>query len=65
MFLKPFSNKNQLPGFYISGALVENGLKPIKHHTLDTYEWMVEIVCFKLAVGDFNYLVFNYLIIII
>ena len=62
MFLKLFANKNQLPGFYISEALVENGLKPMKHHTLDTCEWVVEIVCFKLAVGDFNYLIFNYLI---
>ena len=26
MFLKDFAGKNQLPGFYISGTLVENGL---------------------------------------
>ena len=27
MFSKHFASKNQLPGFYISGTLVENGLK--------------------------------------
>ena len=27
MFFKHFASKNQLPGFYISGTLVENGLK--------------------------------------
>ena len=26
MFFKHFASKNQLPGFYISGTLVENGL---------------------------------------
>ena len=26
VFFKHFANKNQLPGFYISGTLVENGL---------------------------------------
>ena len=26
MFFKYFGSKNQLPGFYISGKLVENGL---------------------------------------
>ena len=26
MFFKHFAGKNQLPGFYISGTLVENGL---------------------------------------
>ena len=26
MFFKHFTSKNQLPGFYISGTLVENGL---------------------------------------
>ena len=26
VFFKNFSNKNQLPGFYISGNLFENGL---------------------------------------
>ena len=41
---------------------MEDGLKPIKHHTLDTCEWVVDIVYFKLAVGDLNYLIFNYLI---
>ena len=25
MFFKHFASKNQLPGFYISGALVKNG----------------------------------------
>ena len=29
MFLKDFASKNQLPGFYISGRLVENGLSEI------------------------------------
>ena len=27
VFFKDFASKNQLPGFYISGTLVENGLK--------------------------------------
>ena len=27
MFFKHFASKNQLPGFYISETLVENGLK--------------------------------------
>ena len=26
VFFKHFANKNQLPGFYISGTLIENGL---------------------------------------
>ena len=30
VFFKHFASKNQLPGFYISGALVENGLKWIQ-----------------------------------
>ena len=27
VFFKHFASKNQLPGFYINGTLVENGLK--------------------------------------
>ena len=27
VFFKHFSSKNQLPGFYINGTLVENGLR--------------------------------------
>ena len=27
VFFKHFASKNQLPGFYVSGTLVENGLK--------------------------------------
>ena len=30
VFFKHFANKNQLPGFYIGGTLVENGLKTTK-----------------------------------
>ena len=26
VFFKRFASKNQLPGFYVSGTLVENGL---------------------------------------
>ena len=29
LFFKNFASKNQLPGFYISGTLVENGLKEL------------------------------------
>ena len=29
VFFKHFASKNQLPGFYISGTLVENGLTSI------------------------------------
>ena len=30
-FSKHFASKNQLPGFYISGALVKTGFKKIFH----------------------------------
>ena len=30
-FFKHFAGKNQLPGFYIAGTLVENGLNKISH----------------------------------
>ena len=36
MFFKHFASKNQLPGFYISGTLVENGLNKTFHSSLTT-----------------------------
>ena len=35
MFFKHFASKNQLPDFYISGTLVENGLNMMKALTLN------------------------------
>ena len=29
MFFKHFANRNQIPGFYRSGTLIENGLIPV------------------------------------
>ena len=37
VFFKHFASKNQLPGFYISGTLVEKGLIQAK---TEVYLWM-------------------------
>ena len=34
VFFKHFASKNQLPGFYISGILVENGLRNASRNTI-------------------------------
>ena len=31
MFFQHFASKNQVPGFYISGTLIENGLTQISY----------------------------------
>ena len=49
VFFKHFANKNQLPGFYISETLVENGLnKGIKISIM----LRIDIRCFQ---NDSNY----------
>ena len=34
-FFKHFASKNQLPGFYLSGTLVENGLKNFYNNMIE------------------------------
>ena len=38
VFFKHFANKNQLPGFYIGGTLVENELKEKKPSKITYFE---------------------------
>ena len=50
MFFKHFASKNYLPGFYISGTFVENGLK----YNL-RFLYFMEKSCFILKIFDFFY----------
>ena len=38
MFFKHFTSKNQLPGFYIGGTLVENGLTIVNLDSTSTHK---------------------------
>ena len=38
MFFKHFASKNQLPGFYVSGILVENGLMNTFYCKIKTFD---------------------------
>ena len=43
MFFKHFAGKNQLPGFYISETLVENGLSCTSFFN-KTIKWQIKII---------------------
>ena len=38
VFFKHFTSTNQLPGFYMSGTLVENGLMKLKYPDIEKQE---------------------------
>ena len=42
MFFKYFASKSQLPGFYIVGIFVENGLKPKSHKHCELLVWSLK-----------------------
>ena len=47
---KHFASKNQLPGFYISGTLVENGLEEVAYQSFVLYLRMTLCHAFLAAV---------------
>ena len=49
-FFKHFASKNQLPGFYISGTLVENGLEEVAYQSFALYLRMTLCHAFLAAV---------------
>ena len=49
VFFKHFASKNQLPGFYISWTLVENGLNIETLHALKSFESVLILYFVKTA----------------
>ena len=52
MFVKHFAYKNQLPGFYFSETLVENGLTVFMHYF--DFMKLVAVICNKEALMQYK-----------
>ena len=57
MFFRHFASKNQLPGFYIGGTLVENGLMVLQEIVSDIIETNMEVkyATLKLNLANVKY----------
>ena len=57
MFFRHFASKSQLPGFYIGGTLVENGLMVLQEIVSDIIETNMEVkyATLKLNLANVKY----------